>query len=297
MHKLRIPLAIAVNLVCCCAFSQTPAAPDNNSSSGAAATPAAQQGSPCAKPIRIFSPSDYSGPGSRHVSGSAKQGDVNTVYQLGLGSQAVQPCPYSTGDKFKLFVHNSVKPTAFAGAAWDAGFSQVNHDDPTFGQGAEGYGKRFGAAMADHSSHQFFGTFVYPTIFRQDPRYYRLGDGTTGQRFSHALMGVFVAHSNSGNPMPNYSEWLGTASYKTLGDLYHPGYSPGVMPVVRRSGIAIGEDMGWNVVREFWPEIVHKFHLPFRNHETAENQPDSTSKPAAFNLKPAPMGSSSGLPR
>lgn len=291
MHKLRIPLAIAVNLACCCAFSQTPAAPDNSN------TPVTQQGSPCAKPVRIFSPSDYSGPGSRRVPGSAKQEDVNTVYQLGLGSQAVQPCPYSTSDKFKKFLYNSVKPTAFAGAAWDAGLSQMKNDDPTFGQGAEGYGKRFGAAMADHTSHQFFGTFLYPSIFHQDPRYYSLGDGTTGQRLGHALMGVFVAHSSSGDPMPNYSEWLGTASYKTLGNLYHPGNSPGVMPVVRRSGIAIGEDMGWNVVREFWPEIVHKFHLPFRNRESAENQPDSTSKPAAFNLKPTPTGSSSALPR
>src|SRR5258708_11669715 len=141
MNKQRFQIALAANvLACSCAFSQTPAAPENSTPSRTVVTPVTQPApSPCAKPIKIFSLHDYSGPGSKHLSGSAKQEDVNTVYQLGLGSQAVLPCPFSTGDKFKLFVHNSVKPTAFVGAGWKAGLSQMSNDDPTFGQGAEGY--------------------------------------------------------------------------------------------------------------------------------------------------------------
>ena len=56
-----------------------------------------------------------------------------------------------------------------------AGVAQASNDDPTFGQGMEGYGRRYGAAFADQVSGEFWGTFFYPTLLQEDPRYYRKG--------------------------------------------------------------------------------------------------------------------------
>jgi hypothetical protein len=130
-----------------------------------------------------------------------------------------------------------------------------------------GYGKRYGAALADTASSDFFHTFVFPVIFRQDPRYYRKREGTSGERLGHAIAHVFIAHSDSGKRMFNFSEWLGTVASTTLANTYHPGNRRGVGPAAQRIGISIGTDVGFDVLREFWPETVRKFRLPFRERD------------------------------
>jgi hypothetical protein len=272
MFKLSSQIALtAILLGPCLAFSQTPAASNTAAQSS---TMTSQSGpEPCAQPARMFDMHDYTGPFSKRLATPQEKVGATSLRLPDGGN--LRPCPLNAGEKFSLFVHKSTRPTAFLHAGWDAGLSQIQNDDPTFGQGAEGYGKRYGAAVADKTSRNFFGAFLYPTIFSQDPRYYRLGSGTGGERFRHALTGVFVAHSDSGGTMPNYSEWLGTASYKALGNLYHPGNSRGFVPTAKRTGISIGTDVGWDVAREFWPEIAHKLHLPFKNREYSENHPPS----------------------
>jgi hypothetical protein len=68
--------------------------------------------------------------------------------------------------------------------------------------------------------------------------------------------------------MFNFSEWLGTASAVGLNNFYHPGNERGFSPFARQTGYSVLEDVGWDVLREFWPEIARKLHVPFRDlHE------------------------------
>src|SRR5208283_3560761 len=97
-----------------------------------------------------------------------------------------------------------------SGIAYNAGISQAAHDDPSYGQGAGGYGKRFGAGVAGAASSQFFKDLLYPTIFSQDPRYHRLGHGSKTTRFLHAVKHSIVAHREDSSQMFNFTEWLGT---------------------------------------------------------------------------------------
>ncbi len=227
---------------------------------------------PCAKPAQTFDMDDYTGPFSKLVGSFSDKVEVKTV-QPGRHRHSLRPCSLDAHDKFRLFVQNSFQPISLMSASWDAGWAHLDRDDPTFGQGTTGYSKRYAAALADNVADDFFSTFLYPSIFHQDPRYYRMGRGTVHQRLGHAMRHVFVAHSDSGNLMFNYSEWLGTASSKTLSNLYHPGNERGVSSIASRGGVSIATDMGWDVFREFWPEIAHKFHLPFKNREYAQNHP------------------------
>ena len=226
-------------------------------------TPAAPvQQNPCIQPARIFIAENYTGPFRRTVKAFARKPEIRTA-QVRRGS-GLPICTLRPSQKFHLFVKDTVNPVTFIVAGFNSGIAQAENDDPTFGQGAEGYGKRYAAAFADEASSNFFHTFAFPVIFRQDPRYYRQGYGTGGSRFGHALTHVFVARADGGGPQFNYSEWLGTISSVALSNTYHPGNDRGVGPACGRIAASVATDMGFDVLREFWPEIVRKLKLPFR---------------------------------
>src|ERR1700682_125446 len=218
MLSKPLQIALAASLLgCCVAFAQAPPLLVEASLSETTATPATVEpvALPCARPAQTFDMDDYTGPFSKLVGSFSAKVETKTV-ESGRHRHSLRPCSLDAHDKFRLFVQNSFQPISLMGASWDAGWAQVDRDDPTFGGGARGYSKRYAAALADNVADDFFSTFLYPAIFHQDPRYYRLGRGAVHQRFGHALRHVFVAHSDSGNLMFNYSEWLGTARSQML---------------------------------------------------------------------------------
>jgi hypothetical protein len=219
---------------------------------------------PCARPAEAFDIDDYNGPLSQLVARFSQRIESTTVH-LPRRRSDLRPCALSASDKFHMFVESTADPINYVGAAWDAATAQFERDDPTYRQGMAGYGKRYGAAVVDNVTGDFFGIFLYPSLFRQDPRYYRVGQGSAQSRMGHALAHRFVTRGDSGRRMPNYSEWFGTVSSKALSNLYHPGNPRGFGPTASRVGFSVANDMAWDLVREFWPEITHKFHLPFKN--------------------------------
>ncbi|MGA8221611.1 MAG: hypothetical protein WB780_08145 [Candidatus Acidiferrales bacterium] len=174
-------------------------------------------------------------------------------------------CVLDTKDKFLLFVEDTIDPVTFIYAGFNAGIGQAENTGRSYGQGGAGYGTRFGASFAGQASNEFFKEFAYPTLFREDPRYYRMAQGSTRGRFLHAIEHAFVAHRDNGSPVFNFTEWLGTSSAVALSNTYHPDYRRGFSPAAQRVGISVGEDMGFDVLREFWPEIARRFKLPFRD--------------------------------
>jgi hypothetical protein len=247
---------------------------------------------PC-KSVEPFDIDDYDGPFNKLVARFSERVEKATVH-MPRRHNALKPCALNAGEKFRLFVDQETDPLNFLGAAWDAGWAQLDVDDPSFGQGARGYGKRYIAVLADNATADFFGVFFYPTIFHQDPRYYRLGQGGFRVRLGHALKHRFITVTDSGNNMFNFSEWCGTISSKAVTNLYHPGNPRGFAPTAERVGLSVAGDMGWDVLREFWPEVAHKFKLPFRTHEdeypTIPHASPSGPAPAA-----APGGDSSAV--
>ena len=213
---------------------------------------------------------DYQGPFSKTVGFFASRLERKSVYapQFKPGTLL---CSFTPKQKFLLFAQDMKDPLTFVAAAFNAGLDQAEDTDPTFGHDAAGYSKRFAAEYANDAVSEFFKDFAYPSIFSEDPRYYRLGHGGTGHRLAHALGHVVVAHQESGSYMFNFSEWLGTSSAVALGDLYHPGNKPGVGPAAERVGFAVLQDAGFDVLREFWPEIARKFKLPFRGQGEPQN--------------------------
>ena len=221
----------------------------------------------CLKPVRLFAIEDYDGPLKR-VAASLVRRVENQTAQNPQDTE-LRICPLTAHQKFTLAARNSVEPINLIVAGFSAGISQAADYDSQFGQGASGYGQRLGAALADSTAGEFFGTFLYPVIFRQDPRYYRLQEGGTKHRLGNALAHIFVTQSDSGTRMFNYSEWLTVASTTALSNVYHPGNRRGFAPSAGQVAITIGTDAGFNVLREFWPEVSRRFKLPFRPPQAA----------------------------
>lgn len=213
---------------------------------------------------------DYRGPLNKVVGTFARRLERTSVHPP-LYKPGELLCSFTTKQKFLLFVQETVDPVTFLGAAFDAGIDQAEDSDPSFGHDASGYGKRFGAELADNASFEFFKDFAYPAIFSEDPRYYRLGHGSNQQRLLHAVEHVVVAHQENGKQMFNFSEWLGTGSTVALSDTYHPDNKPGFAPAARDMGYAFLQDIGYDVLREFWPEIAKKLKLPFRDQNEPQN--------------------------
>ena len=169
--------------------------------------------------------------------------------------------PLTPGGKLKIAAFDAVHPVRILGAAVSAGISQASDPYPEWGDGGEGYAKRFGAAVADEASGHIFKGFLFPTILRTDPRYFRKEHGSFGGRTIYAATRVFVTRTDSGHATFNASEFLGAASSAALSTVYYPRSGSSTNDAISRAGLGIASDMGWNVFKEFWPDIKHKlFH-------------------------------------
>ena len=231
---------------------------------------------PCVQQPPLIRLRDYNGPFRKIVGVLAQPLELRSVHPL-----KPQPgrslCTIKLKDKFVLFVRDTFVPATFVEAGFLGGLDQADDRDPSFGQGGEGYSKRFAAEFGDQASSRFFKDFAYPAIFKEDPRYYRLIHGSGRQRLMHAVGHVLVAHGDNGGTMFNFSEWLGTTSAVALSNVYHPGNQRGVGPAAEQVGINVLQDMGFDILSEFWPEISHKLKLPFRDDPARLGDPAPAS--------------------
>jgi hypothetical protein len=228
--------------------------------------------SPCLEPPPLVSLDEYRGPFLKLVGAFGRALERKSATQPHYKPGTLL-CSLEPRDKFILFAHDAFDPLSFLGAGFFAGIDQAQNRDPTFGQGTEGYGKRFGVALAGQTSFRFFSDFAYPTIFSEDPRYYRLAHGSGEKRLLHAVEHTFMAHHDNGKHMFNFSEWMGAATAVAVSDGLHPGNEHGFGAAAKWASFGVITDMGFDVLREFWPEIARKLRIPFREKPIDQQPP------------------------
>jgi hypothetical protein len=185
---------------------------------------------------------------------------LGVVPQFGVTSRE-HPAPLTPGQKFHLFAKSSFDPFEYVAAGFQAGLSQAQNEFPGYGQGAEGYGKRFGAGLADQVSSNFFANFFYPVLLKEDPRYFRSGQGSIKRRIAYSLAQEFVTRTDSGHRRFNFSNVLGAFSSGGLSNLYYPSTDRGLSLTMSRSAISLAYGSVGGLIDEFWTDIDHKlFH-------------------------------------
>ncbi len=171
---------------------------------------------------------------------------------------SAQPSALSAKQKFKLVMQN-LDPYTFTFVAVEAGINQASNRPKEFGQGAEGYGKRYGANLADTWTGSLFVLGLYPSLLHQDPRYYRRGEGSFSHRAGYAISRVVITRQDSGGKSFNFSEVLGNLTSGSLAAAYYPESQRDASDVFQRGGIQVGFDAGFNLLKEFYPDIERKF--------------------------------------
>jgi len=135
-------------------------------------------------------------------------------------SYDTHPVPLNTRQKFSLAWKSSIDPVTILGAAAVAGVDQGLDRYPGYGQGAQGYGKRFGADYADIFLGTMIGSAAFPSLLKQDPRYFYKGTGSTRSRLLYALANTVICKGDNGRWQPNYSDFLGGIATGGIANLY-----------------------------------------------------------------------------
>jgi len=172
---------------------------------------------------------------------------------------AGQVPPLTVGQKFKVVTRGSFDYIQIPWYGLLAGLSQAENSEPGYGQGAEGYGKRFGAAFADGTIENYLTGAVLPSLLRQDPRFFQSSKGGFWHRTGYAVSRIFVTRTDSGHEQFNYSEIVGSAMSSAISTYsYHPRADRNLPNTASVWGTQVGIDTGTIVVKEFWPDIRRK---------------------------------------
>jgi hypothetical protein len=159
--------------------------------------------------------------------------------------------PLTSKQKFSLAAHDTFDWTSFLGVSVGAGIQQALNAHSGYGQGAAGYGKRWGALFADGRSSDLLSHYVFTSLLHQDPRYFYQGTGTKKSRFYHALSYAFVARNDSGRTMPNYSYLLGDLGSGALSNAYYPPADRGASLVFTNAALGIAGRAEQGLFQEF----------------------------------------------
>ncbi len=199
--------------------------------------------------------------------------------------------PLTAKQKFRLFAKETFDPFTFASSAAGAALSQIDNDNPKYGNGAGPYAERFGAAMADITTQNFFSDAVLATLLHEDPRYFRRGpEYGMWKRVGYALSRVAVTRTDSGARTFNYAGVFGMSMGIALSNAYYPDSSVNAEEVGKRFGTSFAAAALGNLLPEFWPDIHDKF---FRRKLRARNPSAPTSpvpNPAAVDSQPPLSG-------
>ena len=159
--------------------------------------------------------------------------------------------PLNRKQKFSLMFHATLDPVQFGTTAIVAGIEQADNRFPAYGDGIEGYAKRYGAAYADSFIGRFLGSAVFPSVFGQDPRYFYQGTGTVRSRVWHAMSSAVICRGDSGHRQVHYSHILGNLSAGAISNVYHPDRDRGLGLTFSNALIGLGASAGVDLVREF----------------------------------------------
>ena len=160
--------------------------------------------------------------------------------------------PLTRKQKFELAWKTVIDPVTFLMVGGEAGIEQWQNHFAGYGQGAQGYGKRFGAGYADTFSGTFVGGAILPSLLKQDPRYFYKGTGSKRSRFLYAIANAFICKGDNRRWQPNYSNILGSLAAGGISNIYYPAQDrDGLGLTVENAAIGIAATAFSNVLQEF----------------------------------------------
>jgi hypothetical protein len=173
--------------------------------------------------------------------------------------------PLTPKQKFELAWKSLIDPVNFGLTGVVAGIQQSRDDFRGYGQGAEGYAKRYGAAYGDGVTGTLIGSAILPSLLKQDPRYFYKGTGSKRSRVMYALAASVMCKGDNGHWQANYSSIIGGLAAGGISNLYYPPEDRnGLGLTVENALIGIGASAAANILQEF---VIKKVTPNLPNHD------------------------------
>jgi hypothetical protein len=171
--------------------------------------------------------------------------------------------PLSNKEKFQLSERDMLHWGTHVSLLIDSGISAARRDRSYLGTGASGFFSIYGMNAADESNFVFFNSFLFPTLFHEDPRYIPFDHGVMRQRLKYALTRIVVARSDRGTPTFHASRILGTLVSTSLSSAYYSrvGADASIKGTVADIGINLASETAFDLLKEFWPDVARKLKI------------------------------------
>jgi hypothetical protein len=190
--------------------------------------------------------------------------------------------PLSSGQKYRLFFKSATDPWPFLLSAFTSGIDQAQNSFPEYGQGMQGYAKRFGASYTDYFTGNLLGNAVLASLLKEDPRYFQKGTGSTPGRALWAASSTVWCKRDNGSWGPNYANVMGNLMGAAVSNLYYPESDRTAAGTIERGVTVTAEAIIGSEVIEFWPDIVRH-----HNRKKAEKLARQGGQSALPNTSPA----------
>jgi hypothetical protein len=171
--------------------------------------------------------------------------------------------PLNSRQKFALATKVAIDPVTFAATGVYAGLEQLGNRYPEFGQGAQGYAKRYGTAYTSAFTAIYIGNAVMPSLLKQDPRYFYKGTGSVASRLLYAAASSVICKGDNGRWQPNYSFITGSIAVGGISTLYYPISGSTAAFVFQNALIRIGQGSLGGILQEF---VIKKLTPHLRRH-------------------------------
>ena len=160
--------------------------------------------------------------------------------------------PYTVAQKFKSASRDTFGPFALLGVGVSAGFAQLTNTPSEWGQGAQGYGKRYGNAFGINLSYQYFSATL-ESVLHEDPRYFPSTDRSAKGRLKHAIAYTFLTRKDDGSSGVSYARWASAFGAGFLSNSWNPRSNSSAADAVQTAGAILGLNLAIKVGQEFVP--------------------------------------------
>jgi hypothetical protein len=190
--------------------------------------------------------------------------------------------PLSSAQKYRLFFKSATDPWPFLLSAFTSGVDQAQNSFPEYGQGMQGYAKRFGASYTDYFTGNLLGNAVLASLLKEDPRYFQKGTGSDTSRALWAASSTVWCKRDNGTWGPNYANVVGNLMGAAVSNLYYPESDRTASGTIERGVTVTAEAIIGSEVIEFWPDIVRH-----HNRKKAEKLARQGGQSAVPNTSPS----------
>ena len=176
--------------------------------------------------------------------------------------------PLTSKQKFNMAWKTSIDPITFLSTGAFAGIEQANNSYSAWGQGTEGYAKRYAAGYADNFIGTMLSSALLPSLLKQDPRYFYKGTGTIRARSLYAIANAVICKSDKGRWQPNYSSITAGFASAGISNLYYPAANRnGMSLTLENFSIDKATGAAQNIFQEF---VVRKLTPKLPNYNSSK---------------------------